>query len=54
MSNHQETLLTIMNFAGDQHPEMAAHFVRKHRNYLSDKIREMDDGVVAYGPFKGL
>lgn len=54
MANHQETLMAIANFMGDQHPEVAAHFVRKHRSYLSESIRKMHDGVVAYGPFKGL
>jgi hypothetical protein len=54
MSNHQQTILNMVNYAWDSHPEVQNFLLRKHLQRLSEIIKGMHNNMVQYGPFKGL
>ena len=54
MSNHQQTILNMLNHAWDSHPEVQNFLLGKHIQKLSEIIKRMHSNTVQYGPFKGL
>lgn len=54
MQSHQQTILNLINYSCDQHPELKQFVLAKHKQMLSDLIKSMHNNTVAYGPFKGL
>lgn len=54
MSDHKSTMIVAVNYILDQHPELINLFINKHKLEISNKIKDMHNSTVAYGPFKGL
>lgn len=50
----QNTIATIANYLGDQHPELRSLQLQQHKLRLSKAVADFHKNTVAYGPFKGL
>jgi hypothetical protein len=49
-----QTLVNLITYACDQHPEIKQFILTQHRQMLSDKIKTLHNNTVGYGLFKGL
>ena len=54
MSQFQNTVAQIASFINGQHPDLCARSVATHKAHLSQKIKNIHNNTIAYGPFKGM
>lgn len=54
MQSHQQTIVNLVDYCCNQHPEITQFILEKHKQMLSDVIVNIHGNKVAYGLFKGL